>query len=149
MYQWPVKRKPSEECNLLGKVYRREFITAHNIHFLDNNDSYGFMRAHELIIDYHNSRKIVRIYQSKRQALKYVNVYERVDPMSRGRNCINAIRTTVNARITPYHILLTVANTMCYQYQQFIKAYEEEPDYMEEYWNAAKYFYDHCYDIYK
>ena len=69
--------------------------------------------------------------------------------MSRGENCINAVRTTVNAHITPYHILLTVANTICYQYQQFIKAYEEAPDYMEEYWNAAKYFYDNCYDIYK
>ena len=149
LYYWEVKKDNSEKCNLLGYVYRREFIVAHKIHFSDNNDSYGFMRAHELIIDYHNSRKIVRIYKNKMKVLITKTNFELVDPMDRGISCINAIRTTVNARITPYHILLTIANTMCYQYMMFIRAYEEQPEYMEEYWNAAKYFYDNCYDIYK
>ena len=51
------------------------------------------------------------------------NNFEEVDPMGRGINCMNAIQTTINARITPYHVLLTIASVMCYQYLRFVKAY--------------------------
>ena len=153
LYHWTYQdpnKVSKQPYNLLGYVYRREFITAHNIHFCDNNDNYGFIKAHELIIDYHNSRKIIRIYNSKMKLFKLYHTFEVVTPMSRAQTAMEAIKiTTIGAHITPYHILITCANIMCQLYYQFVKAYEEEPENLFDCWDAAKYFHDNCYDIYR
>jgi len=45
VYAWNIYSNVGKEPNLLGYVYRREYIKAHNIHFSDNNDSFGFLCA--------------------------------------------------------------------------------------------------------
>lgn len=152
MYHWDYRPKSKDKRDydtLLGYVFRREFLEGRNILFTDTNDYEGFIRACRLILDYYAASKIVRFYISKVVMFKEENNFEIITPMSKAINIISAIRTTVHGNVSPYHILLTCANCMLQLYYQFIKAYQEEPECMFECWDAAKYFFDNCYDIYK
>lgn len=153
IYHWdyrPKERKIKKDHDtLLGYVFRREFLEGRNIQFTDTNDYEGFIRACKLILDYYATAKIKRFYTNKAVMFKEENNFEDITPMSKAINIISAIKMTVSGNVSPYHILLTCSKCMLELYYQFIKAYQEEPEYMFDCWDAAKYFFDNCYDIYK
>ena len=153
IYHWEYRPKDrttkKDHDTLLGYIFRREFIEGRKLRFTDTNDYEGFIRSCKLILDYYAVSKIKRMYANNIVMFKEENNFEIITPMSKAINIISAVKMTVSGNVSPYHILLTCANCMLELYYQFIKAYQEEPDCMFECWDAAKYFFDNCYDIYK
>lgn len=153
IYHWeyrPKDRKVKKDHDtLLGYVFRREFLEGRNIRFTETNDYEGFLRACRLILDYYGASKIVRLYTNNTVMFKEKTNFEQITPMSKALNIISAIKMTVKGNVSPYHILLTCSNCMLELYYQFIKAYQEEPECLFECWDAAKYFFNNCFDIYK
>lgn len=153
LYHWGYKNKTNQliqklDNNLLGYVFRREFIEARNIHFNHTNDYYGFIKASQLILNYYSSRKILRYHNDKMILFQETNNFSYADSMSAAISNIDAINITINAHITPYHIMAPCAKAMLEQYYYLIQAYEEDPIILEDCWKSAKYFWYNCYDIY-
>ena len=154
MYHWGYYNIKNKKINnqddiLLGYIFRREFINMCHLFFSKNNEYYGFLRACKLILQYYTNSKIVRYQNCGIVAFKETNNFEYITSMSHAQNIIDAIKMTINAHVSPYHILLTCADGMLDQYYRLIKAYQEEPEEMFDCWTSSKYFFDNCYDIYK
>lgn len=154
LYHWNYrtndnKKAKEYENNLLGYVFRREFIEARNIHFNDTDDYFGFIRSCRLILEYYKHSRIIRDHYDNMIMFKENNNYSYVTPISHAQNGIDAIEMTIYAHISPYHILIPCASVMLDLYYEFIKAYEEDPIILEDCWQAARYFWENCYDIYK
>ena len=148
----------------IGYVYRREFIKAHNIHFCKEgsyyNEDYGFNQASNYILTWYGKKQIRRVYYTKMPAFKITYnedsltekenkrfLYKDV-AMGKAINAKHAIQIALKNNISIYHTLYECANIMCEEYFFFLRTYQERPEYIEDCWKAAKYFYDNCYSMY-
>ena len=148
----------------IGYVYRREFIKAHNIHFCKEgsyyNEDYGFNQACLYIINYYNSKHIMRLCYNKMAIFKVTQndnslteqgkkrfLYKDVT-LGKAINNIHANKIALNNHLSVYNILPECINIMCELYFFFIRTYQERSEYTEFCWDAAKYYYDNCYSTY-
>ena len=147
--------------NLHGRVYKREFLNRFNIHFSEQgsyaNEDVGFNHACRLIMFkyYPNNDHVLTLKKS-------IVVYDTDDMTSITRrdnrafifreqnmglayNAIHAYNIAKANGVEEGMLKDYLSDIMGSQYFFFIRTLEERPEYLQQAWDGARYFYHNCF----
>lgn len=168
IFIWPflINKTLTDELDnhLHGKIYKRDFLNKYNIIFSKpgsySNEDVGFNQACRLILEqYDPSSKTILVNNDP--IMRYDTIT--IDSLTRKDNhtfiykkqnlglAINAIhvfnigqKNNVSTRILNDY----VNNVMCSEYFYFYRTFEERPEFLEQAWDGAKYYYDNLFYIF-
>ena len=152
----------SENTNnrLHGRVYKREFLNNYNIKFCETtsfaNEDIGFNRLCRLIIKDKqlkvlNFKEPIIVYDKNENSITNQNngeFFYRQQNKALALSIIDVIKTAEQNNVSSDLILEEINSIMASLYYTFIRTKYERPEFIQDAWTGAKYFYDNCFSKY-